>query len=138
MSDRRKQILQMLADGKLNADEAERLLAALETGDPAAPEISECCSDSSQKPKFLHILVKDGRDNVDIKIPIMLVKAGMKLGSLVPEKARGKLEGHLGNKGLGIDLNQLNSENIDSIIKALMESSIDIDSDKEKVRIYCC
>ena len=30
MKDERRQILQMLADGKINADEAERLLTALE------------------------------------------------------------------------------------------------------------
>ncbi len=138
MSDQRRQILQMLADAKINADEAERLLSALEKGASPAAETTEYCAESGKKPKFLHIQVQDDKDNVDIKIPIMLVKAGMKLGTLVPEKAKGMIIGRLGEQGLDINLNQLNSENIESIIKALTESSIDIHSDKEKVRIYCC
>ena len=32
MSENRKQILEMLANGRINADEAERLLSALENG----------------------------------------------------------------------------------------------------------
>ncbi|UCD63145.1 MAG: hypothetical protein JSW34_10365 [Candidatus Zixiibacteriota bacterium] len=135
MSEQRRKILQMLAEGKIDADEAERLLAALGSG--TATEDAGASSDIVRKPKFLHILVQDGRDNVDIKVPIMLVKAGMKLGTLVPEKARAKLTGRLGMHGLDLDLNQLDSEKIDILLKALAESSIDIDSNNEKVRIYC-
>ena len=68
----------------------------------------------------------------------MLVKAAMKLGTLVPERAKGMIVGRLGEHGIDINLNQLKSEDVDSIIKALMESSIDIQSEKENVRIYCC
>ena len=32
MNENRRQILEMLAAGKINADEAERLIAAMETG----------------------------------------------------------------------------------------------------------
>ena len=37
MNDNRRQILDMLAQGKLTADEAERLIAALERNAPAPP-----------------------------------------------------------------------------------------------------
>lgn len=143
MSDERRQILQMLADGKINADEAERLLTALEAK-KGSEETCAAAVPGGGKPKFLHIKVESdpgshgGHENVDIKIPLMLVKAGMKLGSLVPENARNKLNAHLGEKGFDIDLNQLDAEKIDIILQALTESSIDVDSENEKVRIYCC
>jgi hypothetical protein len=68
----------------------------------------------------------------------MLLKAGMKLGRLVPGKARAKVSSHLDELGLDVDLDRLDAKNIDVLLEALRESSIDIDSDKEKVRIYCC
>lgn len=143
MSDQRKQILQMLADGKINADEAERLISALEANRDTQTSTGEAARVSGSRPKFLHIKVEaepdshHGHENVDIKIPLVLIKAGMKLGSLVPEKARNKLNEHLGEKGFNIDLNQLDAEKIDVILQALTESSIDVNSDNEKVRIYC-
>ena len=55
MSEERKKILSMLADGKINVEEAERLLEAvkeptLSTGEPL----------SKGKAKFIQILVNDG------------------------------------------------------------------------------
>lgn len=144
MSDERRQILQMLADGKINADEAERLLAALDINKGAESKREGATGGGLGKPKFLHIKVEaepgthHRHENVDIKIPLILVKAGIKLGALMPEKARFRLNEHLGEKGLNIDLNQLSSEDMETILQSLTESSIDVTSDKEKVRIYCC
>jgi hypothetical protein len=39
--------------------------------------------------------------------------------------------------GLSFDLNSLDSEKIDILIKALTESSIDIDADNAQVKIFC-
>ena len=55
----------------------------------------------------------------------------------MPEKARGKFASHLSSKGLDADLMQLGSEDIDALIQALSESSLDIDDGGEKVRIFC-
>jgi len=142
MSEERKQILQMLAEGKINADEAGRLLDALESRKAEAYQAEAQIAEPRPKPKFLHIKVESDPQNpkqetVDIKVPIMLLKAGMKLTSLVPERVRGQITTQLGDKGIDLDLNKLNGEATDSLIKALMEMSIDVDSDKEKVRIYC-
>ena len=133
----------MLSDGKISLDEAERLLAAVEGNPGEEAGSSTEKPGAAGKPKFLHIKVNaepgshHRHENVDIKIPLMLLKAGMKLGSLVPEETRRRVSNHLADKGLNIDLNQLDSEKIDILIQALTESSIDIDSDQEKVRIFC-
>ncbi|MFZ5978991.1 MAG: SHOCT-like domain-containing protein [Candidatus Zixiibacteriota bacterium] len=143
MSEQRKQILQMLADGKITADEAERLINALgevrvDSAPPVEPEAK-----SNGKPKFLHVKVNaepgshHRHENVDIKIPIILLKAGLKLGSMMPDKVKGEIHTRLAEKGFNFDLHDLKPDQIDGLIQALTESSIDIDSDREKVRIYC-
>jgi hypothetical protein len=143
MNDQRKQILQMLSDGKINVDEAERLLEALGKNEsaPTETEISE--PGDGKKPKFLYVKVEGeseehgGHENVNIKIPIVLLKAGIKLGSMMPEHARTKINSHLSEKGLNIDLNHIDPEHVDAILEALRESTIDIDSEHKKVKIYC-
>ncbi len=140
MSEQRKKILEMLAAGTINADEAERLLAALENN---GAEQTTNKTQIPKNPKFLHVKVEkylgsSGKhDNVDIKIPIILLKAGMKLGSMIPEDSKADLNEHLNGKGIHVDLNSIDSKDIDMIMVALSESSIDIDTDKEKVRIFC-
>ena len=143
MSDQRRQVLEMLAEGKIDADEAERLLAALERDTASPSDETPPDTSSRKKPKFLHVQVQEGPDNdnvsenVDIKIPIMLLKAGVKLGSVVPSSARNKFNARLIDKGLDIDLNHLDGKHLEDLIEALMETSIDVVSDKEKVRIFC-
>lgn len=142
MNEQRKQILEMLSSGKITVDEAERLITALEKTEESNGEIHEAVNKEG-KPKYLHVKVQaepgshHKHGNVDIKIPIMLLKAGIKIGSLMPENAKGKFSSHLADKGINFDLNNLNSENIDAFIIALKETSIDIDSDNEKVKIFC-
>ncbi len=141
MSNERKQILQMLAEGKVTADEAGKLLDALgdEPKSNASHKSSE--SESSDKPKFLHIQVagtdeaNGGGENVNIKIPIFLLKAGIKLGGMVPGKAQARVATHLGD--MGLDLNDLDAGKIDEFIKGLTDGQINIVTDKEAVRIFC-
>ncbi|MBD3257139.1 hypothetical protein GF377_01805 [candidate division GN15 bacterium] len=141
MSTERTQILKMLAEGKVSVEEAERLLAVVEehTGS-AAPETP--VQSGKSDPKFLCVRVepKDGRESerVNVKIPLVLVKAGIQLGGILPESAKGKVSGALGNKGIDLDLKKLDSEGVNQMIRALTETSIDVDDETESVRIYCC
>ena len=135
MNNERRQILDMLATGKSSADEAERLLDALTKQEEPEAKPTACGS-----PKYLRIVVQEGdhgKDNVNIRIPLALVKAGMKLTSLIPESARNKVNNSLSEKGLHIDLNNLDSATVDEIILALKETSIDVQDGDEKVRICC-
>ena len=140
MSDERKQILEMLAEGKISVNETARLLDAFKQNATETTELHEPQT-SGKKPKFFHVQVEGHKgskhENVNIKIPIMILKGGMKLGSLMPDKAKDKITSHLGEKGIDLDLGKLGSEEIDIIVAALSESSIDVDADGEKVRIYC-
>jgi len=142
MDDRKQQILQMLAEGKINTEQAEKLIDALI---PGAPGITETVVDSGngKKPKYLRVKVEtepgssSKHGNVNVKVPLLLLKAGMKLQSLVPEKSRNHVSAHLAEHGIDLDLKQLDAEKLDALVEALTENSIDIDTDKEKIRIFC-
>lgn len=142
MSEEKKKILQMLADGKIDVAQADKLLSAVGADQPVSSE-AECePSGNGKKPKFLKIVVnpKEGhrhKDKVNIKIPIMLIKAGVKLGSVLPGHSKDKLSSHLRDKGLDIDLGNLDSDSLDELLKALANTSIDVDDEHETVKIFC-
>lgn len=143
MSSERKKILEMLAEGKITADEADRLLAALEGGSKSKSEGEPVTARSGKKPKYLcvHVQSKPGsnrkHENVDIKVPLLLLKAGVKLGSLVPDHTKSKFASHLQDHGIGFDVNNMDAEKLEQLIEALTETSIDVDADDETVRICC-
>jgi len=149
MSESRRRILEMLGEGKIDADEAERLLEALGSSGSSASAAPDDRSESARSsagttaPKYLHVQMEaapgheSGHESVNIKIPLVLLKTGMKLKGILPEKARIKISKHLGEKGIDLDLNDFNAEKLNCFIAALSDASIDIDADKEKVRIYC-
>lgn len=146
MSEERKQILKMLADGKIGVDEAERLLEAVAGNEKPEDnkQVDHRQEKSSGTPKYLRVVVEPKADStghthkkVNVKIPIMLIKAGMKLGAVLPEHARDRIGGKLKESGLDVDLKNLDGEALDEVMKALQTMSIDIDEDDERVRVYC-
>ena len=145
MSEERKKVLEMLAEGKINAEEAERLLEKLDApGDKhdgsrhtRARQVvasEEAGQDGSRRapPKYLRVLIESKDDEtVNIRVPLALVRTGI-LNATLPKDAKEKIEAK------GIDLGQFNKMNVDELIQALTELSIDIDSSEgETVRIFC-
>ena len=147
MSEDRARILNMLAGGKISADEAERLLDALETRSPevaAAPGTVPSAIKGDPTPllnalpKFLHVKV-DGAagEKVDVKIPLALVRSGLKLTSLIPPQAMDQINTQMAANGMSIDFSNFKPEDIDELIEALREMEVNIDGkDGEKVRVY--
>lgn len=142
MNDDRRSILNMLAAGKVTADEAERLLSALErTSAPAVAEASRAGHNGS--PKYLRVTVdtdepeEDGPTKVNIRVPMALLRAGVRLSSIIPPQARDQVNAAMSRHGVGIDLNQLKPENLEALIEQLGELTVDVDQEKTKVRIYC-
>src|SRR5690348_4441143 len=94
MNDNRREILEMLATGKITAGEAERLIAALEKG--TTPGSIAAGSESGRKaqPRYLRVLVESDEDDqngpvkVNVRVPMQLLRAGVKLASLIPTQAR--------------------------------------------------
>ena len=91
MNNDRRSVLQMLADGKINADEAERLLNAMEGPGPAPRPIEGASAGHNKPPpKYLRVAVdatdEDGPTKVNIRVPMALLRAGVRLTSLIPPK----------------------------------------------------
>ena len=71
MTEEKLRIIKLVEDGKISADEAARLLEALDQTD-AKP------SPKQLKRKWIHIRVKGEDENVDVRIPLALLKFGFK------------------------------------------------------------
>ena len=129
MSEERKKILKMVAEGKITADEADRLLGALR--------------ESDVRGRFLKVRVVDeerNRTKARIDIPIGVVKAALKIGTLfkgvLPEGQTVKVQGR------DISLDNVTPEMIETIIAELGDSGkytladIHDDDKNEHVEVY--
>ena len=96
---------------------------------------------NKKQPKYLRVQVepKNGRsDHVNIRIPLQLIRAGARLTSLMPGHTMDKVQGHLNEKGINIDLDQIKKGDFpDGIIESLREMAIEVDDDDEYIRICC-
>lgn len=148
MNEHRRQILQMLSEGKISADEAERLIAAVEA--PASPASSETGSSGAGKPrpKYLRVVVDSEEDNghegptkVNVRVPMQLLRAGVRLAGLIPAPALRRANDAMQEQGLPIDLTQIKPENLEELVEHLNDLTVDVDqkdaNTKVKVRVYC-
>lgn len=80
MNEERRMILQMLKDGAISVEEAERLMEAVPAGEEDT-KTANALTASSGMPKRISVLVTgDGKTKVNVKVPFSLVRAGLKLG----------------------------------------------------------
>ncbi|HEY8796361.1 MAG TPA: hypothetical protein VIO85_00710 [Candidatus Dormibacteraeota bacterium] len=144
MTEERRQILEMLAGGKINADEADRLLGAL-GGASSSATATATAVQTKPLPKFIRVMVdskdrKDGKPvHINVRVPIMLLRAGVRLASLIPPQAQEKVNAELRKNGMDFDVSQIKPENINELIDQLQDLSIDIDHEEDdvKIRIFC-
>lgn len=152
MNENRRQILEMLAAGKINADEAERLIAALEPGATAtAGNYAGKTSNGvpvNTRAKYLRVLVEadeastgmKGLTTVNVRVPMQLLRAGVRLASLIPQQAHDQLDQALSKHGVPITLSQIRPENLEELIDHLEDLTVDVDGvegNKTKVRVFC-
>ena len=144
MNDDRRSILNMLAEGKINADEAERLLAALDrTAAPSAVVSDPGYPANRSKAKYLRVQVDTdepgdgGPTKVNIRVPMQLLRAGVRLSSIIPPKARDEVNAAMQREGIPFDINQIKPENLEELVEHLSDLTVDVDQEKTKVRIFC-
>jgi len=154
MSENQKRILEMLADKKISVDEAYRLLSALKT-EPGAPESTrEAGTTGKPKAKYLRVCVvprqghkhegheDEGHEHdkhaevVNVRVPMSLIRSGMKFTSLLPPEARDKVTGALGEKGINLDMRNMKPEDLEEIIGALEDLEVNVVNDEEVVRVF--
>jgi len=132
MNEERKQILDMLAQGKISAEDAERLLDKLQSTESHESPVREDL-DRTGKLKYLRVLVDstDG-DKVNVRVPIALIRTGIKLAAVLPDEVNETL----GDKG--VDLSKLSELDSPQLYEALRDLQVDVDSgDGDTVRVFC-
>ncbi len=151
MNEHRRQILEMLAAGKVNADEAERLLAAIENDPvPVAGDYSDSVSRLrtavvKTRAKYLRVLVEadesmtgiKGSTTVNVRVPMQLLRAGVRLASLIPVQAHQQLDDAFMRHGVPLTLSQIKPENLEELVDHLEDLTVDVDGhDGVKVRVF--
>ena len=156
MNEHRRQILDMLAAGKITAEEAERLLTAIEPGagnstGAAAGSVGSDATDTTTKPrrKYLRVLVeadetmtglKGGPTTVNVRVPMQLLRAGVRLAGLIPVQAHDQLDQAFSKHGVPITLSQIKPENLEELIDHLEDLRVDVDGKDgsgTKVSVFC-
>jgi len=142
MSEERRKVLEMLKDGKITPDEAEKLLDRLganaESASDSGVQVAVAAAGENRngrsKPlRYLRIFVDSRKgDNVNVRVPLALIRTGLKLSTLMPKKVSQRLNER------GIDLSDLGKLNGDALTAALAELNIDVESDNgDKVHVCC-
>jgi hypothetical protein len=153
MNENRRQILEMLPTGKITADEAERLIDALETETlPPAGEHSGSNSDTAKtRAKYLRVLVEadepddsmsgmKGQITVNVRVPMQLLRDGVRLASFIPVQAHHQLDEALNKYGVPLTLSEIRPENLDELIDHLEDLTVNVNSSEgnsTKVRVFC-
>jgi len=142
MSDDTRRILDLLAQGKITVDEADRLLKAVAAAPPSAE--AGAGPGATPRPRWLRINIqKQSEDlhgekkNVNVRVPISFVKGGMRLGALIAPFAGEKAIARLRERGYDLDLSRLDAEAIEAWLKDVDDLNVHIDNGKEQVRITC-
>ena len=142
MDEQRRQVLEMLAEGKITAEEAERLIDALEREQPELPPAAGATSRPKPRPKYLRVVVIDNSagdepSRVNVRIPLQLLRAGVRLASLIPPVAVTKINAKLDESGILIDLTELKPQQLEELIDQLDDFTVDVDDSDSKVQVFC-
>jgi hypothetical protein len=139
MNEQRRQVLQMLAEGKITADEAERLIDALEREQPEST--LGAASRPKPRPKYLRVVVVDnsgdGPSRINVRVPLQLLRAGVRLTSLIPPQALTKINAELNKSGVPIDLTELKPQQLEELIDQFDDFTVDVDDPDAKVQVFC-
>lgn len=136
MSENKKRILEMVAENKITVDEAARLLELVEEPGSGSP--------ANKTPKYLRVTLKpsaEGKadadfERINVRVPLALVRAGVKLTSLIPNEAADKVDAALKEKGIGFNLRNIKEDDIEQLVEALSDLEVDIEGGKGKINVY--
>jgi hypothetical protein len=132
MNEETRKVLEMLSAGKITVPEAEQLLQAVSA--------TAGNGDEKKEPRYFRILVnkpaRDGKkaESVNIRVPMTVVRGGLRLGSLFPGMmAKKKFQLANGNE---VDLSKVTYTDLEAMIKDIGELTVDVDGEQQ-VRIRC-
>ena len=132
----------MVADGKITVEEAERLLGALgeknSASDGPAPAVTGGTT-AGKDLRYLRVVVDSTQgDNVNVRVPVALLRAGLKLSALIPPHVYQKVSANMAEKGVDFDFNaMLKSGDIEQLVESMGELNVDVNAaNGDKVRVF--
>ena len=140
MTENRRQILDMLSEGTISVEETESLLGLLEQPASVATSGSDTGEGRKSPPKYLRVVVEEdgesANEQVNVRVPMALIRSGVKLAALIPGDATNRMNAKLREKGIGIDEGNLTSEDLDQLVDALADMEVDMQDSTGHVRIF--
>jgi hypothetical protein len=142
MSVETRKVLDMLAEGKINAEQADKLLEKLSSqpaseakGEQSSSSSSEasCSCSPPSKARFLRIVVdKPGQEPVNVRIPLAFARSGSHLLAVLPNRVKEKLSEQ------GMDFSKAGVFDPSNWENLAEDTPIDIDrGNGKKVKIFC-
>jgi hypothetical protein len=139
ITEERTKILDMVASGKISVAEANELLSAIEDHSKTEAPL--------KAPRYLRVLVEGNeRDHntgeispqkVNIRVPMQLLYAGVRLAGLIPAAAHGPINQALRENGINLDVSQIKTSDLEELVVHLSDMQVDVDQKDQKVRIFC-
>jgi DUF4097 and DUF4098 domain-containing protein YvlB len=142
MNEERLKVLSMISEGKITAEEGEKLLEALDKNQ-AKNTVADQTIHNTKKSGInylyvdIHPKTEANKEKVHVKVPLALVRAGVNIASMLPKDVQASVNSAMDEKGMKFDLSNLKPENIEELIQALEEMEVNIDSEEHTVRVYC-
>lgn len=139
MTEHVRQVLEMLAAGRITTEEADRLIEALR--EPAARTATAAAPEAAPtKPKYLRVIVDtidkhEGPIKVNVRVPLMLLRAGVRLASVLPSSAHQEINRALQQEGIDLDITKLKPENLDELIDELRDLTVDVGNERKDLNI---
>lgn len=152
MSDDTRRVLDLLAQGKITVDEAAELLKAIrepgggEKGEApradshpgyiriAVRRKSRTGDDPSRAYRWPGCMVPGTANEVNIRVPMALVRNGMRLGAFVPGGADFVAKAFR-DRGVKGDLSKITPEQLETLLREMGELTVDVDHGRAEVRI---
>lgn len=141
MNEQRRQILEMLAEGRITADEAERLIDAVARERSEPPPTASAGPKS--RPRYLRVVLDaeegggDTPTRINVRVPLQLLRAGVRLTTIIPPQVLVKVNDQLERSGVPIDLTQLRPQQLEELLDHLGDLSVDLDDPNAKIRVFC-
>ena len=143
--DNRRRILDLLSEGRISVDEAERLLRlAGNTPSRSSGSKAEREYEKTPPPKYLRVVVEPGSladaeesgERVNLRVPIALIRAGIRLSAMIPGGVADKVNEALREHGIDMDVRGLKGDELDQLISSLSELEIDVEDGEHKVKVF--
>src|SRR4249920_2458674 len=115
-TDDTRRILEMLSQGKITVDDADRLIQAV-SADRAVAVPADTAADARPRARWFRINIhKPAKDDahqpkdVNIRVPIAVAKGGMRLGAIIATFAGEKAAQRMKARGLDLDFSAINGD----------------------------